>query len=63
MILRELAQRLQLDKPLGYALLSRVWQGISGPITIALIIRYLTGDEKGIYYAIGPVIGLSLIHI
>ena len=59
MILRELAQRLQLDKPLGYALLSRVWQGISGPITIALIIRYLTGDEKGIYYAIGPVIGVQ----
>ncbi len=58
-MLRKLAERMQLDRPLAYALSSRFWQAVSGPITIALIIRALSEDEQGIYYAFIPVIGIQ----
>ncbi len=56
---RKIAERLQLDKPLAYALTSRGWQTVSGPITIALIIRSLSEDEQGIYYGIAGVVGIQ----
>jgi hypothetical protein len=59
LIIRQLARGLQLDKPLAFALASRIWQAATGPITIALIIWSLTEDEQGIYYGIIPVIGIQ----
>jgi hypothetical protein len=56
---RKLAERLQLDKPLAYALSARFWQAISGPVTIALIIRSLSEDEQGVYYAIAGVVNIQ----
>lgn len=58
-MLRKLADRLQIDKPLAFALAARLWQAFSGPITIVLIIRSLTQDEQGIYYALVPIIGIQ----
>ena len=56
---RKLSRGLQLDMPLAFALAARIWQALSGPITIVLIIRSLTEDEQGIYYGIIPVIGIQ----
>ncbi|MCG8648215.1 MAG: hypothetical protein MI861_00190, partial [Pirellulales bacterium] len=60
-MLRTIAQRLLLDRPLAYALAARVWQTVSGPVTIALIIGLLSEDEQGIYYGIIPVIGIQAL--
>lgn len=51
--------RLQWDRPLAFALGTRFWQAISGPITIVLLIRSLNLSEQGVYYAIVGIIGIQ----
>ncbi len=51
--------RLQLDRPLAFALATRVWQAVSGPITIVLLIRTFSLPEQGVYYAIISIIGIQ----
>jgi O-antigen/teichoic acid export membrane protein len=58
-MLRLIRDRLQLDRALAFALATRVWQAISGPITIALLIRTLNLSEQGVYYAIVGIIGIQ----
>ncbi|MCH5373536.1 MAG: hypothetical protein JJ992_06135, partial [Planctomycetes bacterium] len=58
-MLRQIRDRLQLDRPLAYALATRCWQAISGPITIVLLIRSLDLSEQGVYYAIVGIIGIQ----
>lgn len=58
-MLRQIRDRLQLDRPLAYALATRVWQAISGPITIVLLIRELSLAEQGVYYAIIGIVGIQ----
>ena len=58
-MLQQTAKRLQLDRPLAFALAARVWQAVSGPITIALVIRFMNVDETGIYYNFAPIIGIQ----
>lgn len=58
-MLRQIRDRLQLDRPLAYALATRCWQAISGPITIVLLIRSLSLSEQGVYYAIVGIIGIQ----
>ena len=50
---------MQLDRSLVFALGARVWQAISGPITIVLLIRSLTLPEQGAYYAIIGIVGIQ----
>ncbi len=54
-----LFRRLVGDRALGYSLVGRVWQTISGPITIALIIISLSPAEQGVYYALVSIVGLQ----
>jgi O-antigen/teichoic acid export membrane protein len=58
-MLRDIRDRLQLDRTLAFALGVRVWQAISGPITIFLIIRTLTLAEQGVYYGIVGILGIQ----
>jgi O-antigen/teichoic acid export membrane protein len=58
-MLRQLRDRLQLDRPLAYALATRMWQAVSGPITIVLLIGSLSLSEQGVYYAIIGIIGIQ----
>lgn len=58
-MLDDLRARLQLDRPLAYALLTRVWQAASGPITIVLLIRSLDLAEQGVYYGIIGIVGIQ----
>ena len=58
-MLQQTAKRLQLDRPLAFALAARVWQAVAGPITIALVIRFMNEDETGIYYNFAPIIGIQ----
>ncbi|MEM1070350.1 MAG: hypothetical protein AAGI63_15715, partial [Planctomycetota bacterium] len=56
---RKIRDRLQLDRPLGFAVATRVWQGISGPITIVLLVQALTLSEQGVYYAMIGIVGIQ----
>ncbi len=58
-MLRQIRDRLQLDRPLAFALATRCWQAMSGPITIVLLIRRLNLSEQGVYYAIVGIIGIQ----
>lgn len=53
------AQCLQLDRSLQYVILGRLWQVLSGPVTIALVIRMLSMEEQGIYYGLIGVVGIQ----
>ncbi|MDG2222669.1 MAG: hypothetical protein P8L85_14920 [Rubripirellula sp.] len=58
-MLREIRDRLQLDRTLAFAIGGRFWQALSGPITILLLIKTLTLSEQGVYYGIVGVIGIQ----
>lgn len=61
MLAQRIFDRLQLDKTLGYALLTRVWQAVSGPLTIALVIAMLNEDQTGIFYGLMNVIAIQTL--
>ena len=61
MILRRIFDLLQLDKTLGYALLTRIWQAISGPLTIAFVVKYMDKDETGVYTVLIGVLGIQTL--
>ena len=58
-MLRQIRDRLQLDRALAFALGTRCWQAFSGPITIVLLIRSLSLAEQGVYYAMVGIIGIQ----
>lgn len=48
------------SKKLGFALGSRIWQTLSGPITIFLIAESFSSEEQGYYYTFGSLVGLQI---
>ncbi|QDV10764.1 hypothetical protein CA51_06180 [Rosistilla oblonga] len=50
--LRGIVERLQIDRSLAYVLASRIWQGLSGPITILFVVSFLSRDQQGVYYGV-----------
>lgn len=60
MLVRRIADRLQLDKPLAFAMAARVWQSVSGPITIVFLVRSLSLAEQGIYYSLVSILGIQM---
>lgn len=59
MNVRTISERLQLDRPLAYALAERVWQTLTGPVTVWLMIWKLSEETTGLYTGIGGVIGIQ----
>ncbi|MFO1063007.1 MAG: hypothetical protein U0892_03940 [Pirellulales bacterium] len=57
---KKIAEQFQVDGPLVSAIGSRIWQAISGPITILLLIRSLTQDERGTYYALAGILSIQM---
>lgn len=56
---QRLAQWLQLDRSLSFALMARIWQAISGPITVALQISAFNLHELGVFVGILSVVGIQ----
>ncbi|MEM9588862.1 MAG: hypothetical protein AAGA03_16395 [Planctomycetota bacterium] len=50
---------LQVDRTLLLALGSRIWQAVSGPITIWLIYLHLTESQQGVYYGLVSIVGIQ----
>lgn len=59
--LRALAQKLSIDKAIGYAVLTRFWQLIAGPVTALLIALCFQPEEQGVYYVFLSLIGFQMI--
>ena len=61
MMPRRLTQVLQFDRPLAFALAARIWQGISGPVTIAFLIESVSLREQGVYYGLVSIVGIQAL--
>ena len=48
-----------MDRPLAYALAERIWQTLTGPFTIVLLVWYLSESDTGVYTGIGKIIGIQ----
>ena len=58
--LRTLLQRLEVNRAVGYLLLSRGWQFVSGIVTQALIISCLDDSTNGNYVLFNNLLGIQL---
>jgi hypothetical protein len=54
-----IAAWLQLDKSLSMSVLSRVWQAISGPMTIALLLITMDLQEQGVFSVILNIVAIQ----
>ena len=50
---------LEVDSPLFSAILARLWQAASGPITVLLVLSFLSTGEQGVYYALVSIAALQ----
>lgn len=57
--LSQLAEKLQIDRPLTYALVARCWQALAGPLTMVFLIRSLTLGEQGVYYSLSAIMSIQ----
>ncbi len=53
-----LARRFGIDRAVTFTLLGRGWAAISGLVTLALLTRFLSRDQQGLYYTFGSVLNL-----
>lgn len=58
-VLRSLVRREDLDNAVVYALLTRAWQFLAGPITLLFIANFFTGQEQGFYYTFASLAALQ----
>ncbi len=50
---------IALDRTLAYAIAARIWQSLSGPITLVLLLSTLDEKSQGIYYGFAHLVGLQ----
>jgi O-antigen/teichoic acid export membrane protein len=56
---RRLLNRLEVDRAVFFALLARIWQFLTGPVTLLLIAHHFSPQEQGFYYTFWSVISLQ----
>jgi len=52
-------RRCEVDRAVLFALLSRIWLVVAGPITILLIVRHLSPEIQGFYYTFASLLVLQ----
>jgi hypothetical protein len=60
-LLRNLLQRLEVNRAVGYLLLSRGWQLVSGIVSIVLLSRCMEPQQRDLYYLFGSLIGMQML--
>jgi len=60
MIIRTL-KKVGVDRPVGLALLNNAWTALSAPLTLLLLIHYLTPGQQGYYYAFNNFLNATLL--
>ena len=58
-LLRSLLQRLEVNRAVGYLLLSRGWQFVSGIVSVVLLTDCLGLEQRDLYYLFGSLIGMQ----
>lgn len=58
--LDSLRRRLGLDRAIAASTLTQLMRFVTGPVTIFLIIRYLSPEEQGFSYSFGSVVGIQV---
>jgi hypothetical protein len=58
--LREGLRRLEVDRSVLYAVSSRGWQFLAGPLTVWLIAKFFSADMQGFFYTFGSVLAMQL---
>lgn len=57
---RRVLNRLEVDRAVFYAIVSRGWQFAAGPITILLMANFFSPEVQGYYYTFWGVVGLQM---
>ncbi len=57
---RRLLNRLEVDRAVFYAIVSRGWQFIAGPITAIMIMHFFSKEVQGYYYMFWSMVGLQM---
>src|SRR4051794_25717994 len=52
---------LGLDRAIGFTILARFWSSAAGFLTVALIARFLSPAEQGLYYTFGSLVALQIV--
>lgn len=59
-LLKQIAQRIGMDKSIAYSSGARIIQAFTGVASIIFISRYLTGIEQGFYYTFGSIVAIQV---
>jgi hypothetical protein len=59
-LLNFLRQRLGLDRAIAASSATQMMRFITGPVTMLLIIRFLTPEEQGFFYSFAGVVGIQV---
>lgn len=60
-MIRLLLKRIGIDRPVGIALFSNAWTGLSGLVTLLLLLRFLSPGQQGFYYAFNNFLNATLL--
>lgn len=58
-LLQRLLAQAEVDRAVGFALLTRAWQVIAGPVSFLLIAHYFTPEIQGFYFTFGSLLALQ----
>jgi O-antigen/teichoic acid export membrane protein len=56
---RSFARRMEMDRAVSYAILTRLWTFISGPVSAILIATKFSQTLQGFYYTFGSILALQ----
>lgn len=59
-ILKNIAQRIGMDKSIAYSSGARIIQAFTGIVSIIFISKFLTGLEQGFYYTFGSIVAIQV---
>lgn len=59
-LLKQIAQRIGMDKSIAYSSGARIIQAFTGVASIIFISKYLTGIEQGFYYTFGSIVAIQV---
>ncbi len=60
-ISRRISRKMGVDRAVGFALAARFWTALSGLLSLALLTRFLSPNEQGLYYTFNSVLGYTLL--
>ncbi len=60
-VIRQIGRKVGIDRAVGFALSARLWAALSGLLSLALMTRFLSPSEQGLYYTFNSVLGYTLL--